>query len=114
MYGCGTFQNLPRSLWNQLQNIERTSLKTALRLPKFAVNVPVYQKVGWLSYREERLLASTCFEARVQATNNNAKEILAEVLYAEEIQSPTGDTALDPPDLYSRHKPQQSLGTITY
>ena len=87
MYSCEVFQNLCQSQWKQLQSIEMTALKAALGLSKGAVNVLTYQEVGWLSLREESRLASACLEARVQATDNDTKEILAEVSSTEEIHS---------------------------
>jgi ribonuclease HI len=77
MYGHEAFFSASNSQWLRLARIETRALKAALGLSKYAINVLVYQEVGWLPLKEECELACVNYQIRTAVTENCVSDALS-------------------------------------
>ena len=70
-YGQECFFGASNSDLELLNTLERTALKIALGLPKWAPNDTIYPEVQWLTLREERLLRCSQYIIRAQISHSN-------------------------------------------
>ena len=70
-YGQECFFSASNSDLELLNRLERTALKIALGLPKWAPNDTIYPEVQWLTLPEERLLRCSQYIIRAQISHSN-------------------------------------------